>query len=46
MKRSPRPRKISELSQAVNHQLTLYSLAASAAGVSGSFHTPRQRAQA
>ena len=34
MKRSPRPRKISEPSQAVNHQLTLYSLAASAAGVS------------
>jgi hypothetical protein len=34
MNRSPRPRKISELSEGVNHQLTLYSLAASAAGVS------------
>jgi len=34
MNRYPRPRTVSELSEAVNHQLTLYSLAASAAGVS------------
>jgi hypothetical protein len=33
MNQSPRPRTVSELSEAVNHKLTLYALAATSAGV-------------
>ena len=33
MKQSPQPRPVSQLSEAVNHKLTLYALAASSAGL-------------